>query len=414
MRTSPISLIIAAILAVSASIASAQTVHHYDPGIPGSMVPCYLPSPGYPAGGPGIFGPVPLPMSGILGAPPALAGGIAIDQTTSRVFVTDGFLITTDYHNGYLPFTPPIAPPLPVPAPILLGGGPITGMGCDPATGTLWLTDGVSYAAAGLAAPFLLLAPPMPLPLPAGLAPLTGIDFEASSGTLWGVDAGGAVYNWVPFGGPVGPQPVAVVPGGAVAPFTGIAVNEHNGAGSVGAPFCSTQLPGFHVVVTEGLFLHDALGPNPPIPLASSGFVGSGGLAYSSDMQHLKGAGLAPIPTGLIGWRKPQHDGPGGLNAIRLTGAAPLTTALFLYDLCPIPGGLFVPFSGETLWINPLSGSFAYATLVTDAIGEVVAPVDLTFAPAGITFTGQFALYSPGSPLGYALSDAMTFTVGLP
>ncbi|MCB9831023.1 MAG: hypothetical protein H6807_01010 [Planctomycetes bacterium] len=403
-------MVLAALLAAALP---AQTVWTVDGNALGAMTPHYLPSPGYPVGAPGFTGPAPLPQAAAL--PPALfpAGGVAIDETTSRVFTTDGLQIATDHHNLYAPFVPGgLLPPL-APAPILLTGAPLTGMGADPVGNRLFVTDGGSYGACTLGFPFTLLGPAVPFPfgMPPGLR-LTGIDYETSTGSLWGVDVAGNIYHWMPFGPAIGPQPVAIA--ASPLPMTGLAVNECNGPGALAPPFCSTQLLGYHVLVTDGGQIFDALNvANPPIPLATPAFP-TAGLAFSADMQYLPGVGLPPIAVGWLGWQKPQNNGIGGANALRLVGAQPLTTALFLYDFCPIPGGLYIPASGETLWLNPFSATFNFAPLVTDAIGQINQPVNLSFSLTGFTYTGQFALYSPLSPLGYALSDAMTFTIGLP
>ena len=396
-----------------AGLVSAQTVHLGHGAVPGAMRPAYLPSPSHPAGAPGLTGPVTLPQASLLTPAAFPAGGIAIDQTTSRVFSTDGLQIATDHHNLYAPFvTGGPLPPL-VPAPALLSGGPLTGMGADSNGGQLFVTDGASYGACTLGAPFALIgtAQPFPFSLPTGVL-MTGIDFDSADGSLWGCDWAGNIYHWMPFGTAIGTQPVSV----AASPIAlcGLAVNEANGIGALAPPFCSTQTLGFHVMVTDGAVILDALTPtNPPIVPASAAFPALG-LAYSSDMQYLPGVGLAPIAVGWPGWDKPQNNGLGGPNALRLVGAQPSTTTLFLYDSCPIPGGLFIPASNETLWLNPFSTTFSFATLATDAAGDINQPIDLSFALTGLTFTGQFALFSPTSPLGYALSDAMTFTIGLP
>lgn len=405
-------LLLAALLC-AASQATAQAVYTLNSFGGAFASDTYLPSTTHPNGGPGV-GNIPLPMTGALVAG-TIGGGIAIDQTTRRVFSSDGFVITTDDHNLYAPFSAPGAPAPIAPAPIMLGGGPITGMGCDPAAGILWLTDGLSYGGYALGFPFGVIVPPMPFPFPVlATAGISGIDYDSADGTLWAVDMIGNVYHWFPGGAPIGPQPVASVTSIFGLPFTGIAVNESNGAGSLAPHFCSTQLPGYHIVITDGLQVVDALNPlNPPI-FGTSVNGAARGLAYSSDMQYTPGAGLAPVLVGQPGWRKPQNNTVGGLNALRLVGAQPLTTAIFLYDNCPIVGGLFIPASGETLWINPFSFTFGSATFVTDAAGEVNFPIDLTFAPAGYNLVSQWAIYSPLSPMGYAFSDAMRFVVGTP
>ncbi|MCB9831022.1 MAG: hypothetical protein H6807_01005 [Planctomycetes bacterium] len=404
-----------AVICLAASLLPAQTFWLKDGASPGNADPIYAPSPSYTVGAPGYTGTMFLPQAALLAPTTFPAGGVAVDQPGNLVLTTDGFQIAADFHGLYTPFSPgPPVPPL-APAPVLLSGGPLTGMGADPSAGILYVTDGSSYAACTLAFPYAIIGVPVPLPfgLPPG-ARLTGIDFEASTGTLWGVDAGGGVYNWLPFGAPIGPQPVALVSGTGLA-MIGIAVNESNGPGALAPPFCSSQTIGYHVVVSDGYLIYDALNAfNPPLIAGTSSATQPDGLAYSADMQYLPGAGLAPVLVGWPGWQKPQNNGIGGANFLCLDAAQPLTTTLFLYDFCPIPGGLFIPASGETLWINPFSFTFNFATFVTDVAGDINQPVNLSFSLTGFTYTGQFAIYSPLSPLGYAFSDAMTFTIGLP
>ncbi len=400
------------LLASLATRAPAQVVYVFDSFGSATANESYLPSTSYPSGAQGFGGGISLPMSAVLTGGPV--GGIAIDQASSRIFCSDGTTITTDDHSRYLPFSGPGAAVPPAPAPVLLGGGPITGLGAD-GGGVLWVSDATSYAGLTLGFPFATVVAPalFPFSLPAG-ASVQGIDHDGADGTLWAVDSQGNVYHWTPGGAAIGSQPVGSATSPFFGAFVGIAVNESNGAGALTPHFCSTQAPGYHVVVTDGVAVYDPLDPtNPAIPVSNSiTFIGRG-MAYANDMQYSAGEGLfSPILVGIPGWSKPQNKGPGGANALRLVGAQPMTTALFLYDNCPIPGGLSVPASLETLWLNPLSPTFGFAPFVTDAAGEIAFPIDLTLAPAGFNLVGQWALYSPASPLGYALTHALRFVIG--
>ncbi|MFT7616763.1 MAG: hypothetical protein ACI97A_000392 [Planctomycetota bacterium] len=405
-------LALALTLALSANL-SAQVVYVLDSGLPGGAGEVYLPSPAYPTGGTGPFGGIPLQLSGLLAPTPF--GGMTIDQTTGSVYATDGAVITVDANPLYLPFgaLPPFFPP--APAPPLLFGTPINGIAIDSIAGILWMTDGFSIGGFAPGPPYLPVAPVVPLAffLP---GPLTGLSWDTSTGTLWGCEAGGGIYNFTVAGVGVGPQPVAVVPIPGPFPLSGLAVNGTNGAGSIGAPFCSFQLPGYHICVTDGPAIYDALAPAAPI-LANPIFSGAPvrGLAFSNDFQILKG-GVGCPSTGTFpfgGWAKATHTGPAGANAISMVGGPPATLTLLLYDTCPILGGLFVPASGETLWVNPLSPTFAFAPLFTDAVGSISAPVSFAPAVSGITLCMQFAVFDPLAPLGYCLSDAFQFTSGL-
>ncbi len=393
----------------------AQGVYVLDSGTPGGASSIYLPSPAYPTGGAGPLGVVPMPASGFLA--PGAFGGMAIDQTTGFVYATDGVTITVDANPIYLPFAAvPPALPLPAPAPPLLGGLPINGMAIDSIAGILWMTDGVSLGGFTLAAPYLPVTPAVPLAfLPAG-GLLTGLGWETSTGSLWGCDAGGRIFNFTTLGVPIGPQPVSLAPSPIGIPMAGMAVNGSNGPGSIGAPFCSTQVPGFHICVTDGAAIYDALAavvsfiPNPA-------FTGgpARGLAFSNDFQILPGGVGCPLTgaTPIGGWAKATHTGPAGANAISMVGGPPATTTLLLYDTCPVPGGIFIAASGETLWVSPLSPSFAFVPLFTDAAGAISVPVSLAPAVSGITYTMQFAVADSLAPLGYCLTDAFQFTTGV-
>ncbi len=405
------------ILLVALSLGTqAQVVHVLESSLPGAAQDVYLPSAGYPAGGATFFGVEPLPGSGAL-APGLRSGGMTIDQVTGLVYSSDGFTIAFDFNPLYAPFTTPPPVPLPVPAPPL-SGGPITGMALDTTAGILWLTDGISLGGFTPTPPFVPVTLPVLLPfvIP-GTAGLTGLDFDSSTGTLWGCDLTGAIFNFTTAGVGVGPQPVSVVPLPSFSSgLGGLAVNRTNGAGSVGAPFCSSQITGYHICVTDGPLIYDGLVlANPPIPNTFTSGSPARGMAFSSDFQILPGAVLCPT-TGikqLIGTAKATHNGTGGANAFRLKDAAPLTLALLLYDFCPIPGGLFIPASGETLWINPLSMTFGFGNFITDAMGEVTVPIGFSFALAGIQYSMQWAVSDVLAPLSYCLSDGMTWTIGV-
>ncbi|MFT7616764.1 MAG: hypothetical protein ACI97A_000393 [Planctomycetota bacterium] len=393
----------------------AQVVHVLESGTPGIANDVNLPSQLDPVGGGTLFGAEPLPGSGAL-FPGPLSGGMTIDQVTSTIYASDGFTITTDINPRYFPFVAVVPfPGPPAPAPAIVTGGPITGMAIDTVAGILWMTDGFGLAGFAPVAPYPMIVPPVPLPFVAPFTGgLSGLDWEPSSGTFWACDPTGGIYHFFLGGAPIGPQPVTFVP--AAGPLGGLAVNRANGAGSIGIPFCSTQAPGFHINVTDGFMIYDALAPGSFIPNPASSGTPARGLGYSADFQVAFGAVGCPT-TGAFpfaGMMKATHTGPGGANAIKLVGGSPSTLSLLLYDICPVPGGLFIPASGETLYINPLSPTFAFAPFVSDAAGSVTVPVSYSFAATGITFTLQWAIFDALAPLGYCLSDAFQFISGLP
>ncbi|MFT7618469.1 MAG: hypothetical protein ACI97A_002112 [Planctomycetota bacterium] len=394
----------------------AQVVHVLQANAPGAAQDVYLPSAAYPAGGATSFGVEPLPNSGIL-APGIPSGGITINQTNGMVISTDGFLIAFDYNPLYIPFTPPPLLPPVAPAPILLSGGPLTGLALDVTTNILWMTDGISLGGFNPAPPFAPVTPVYFLtPIIPGTNQLVGLDIEISTGTLWGCGVNGNIYNFTTAAVPVGLQPVSFTPIAAGSPgLGGLCVNRTNGVPSTGAPFCSTQTTGFHICVTDGLFIYDGLIPtNAPIPVPLFLNPQARGLAMSCDFQTMPGAVICPS-TGtfpLIGMNKAAHNGTGGATAFRLVGGPPLTLSLLLYDFCPIPGGLFVFASGETLWINPFSVTFAFGSFVSDGAGDVIVPIDFSLGLAGLQYSMQWAIADVLAPLGYCLSDGMCWTIG--
>ncbi len=407
---------IIALMAALCLTAHAQVAHVLEVGAPGAAQDVYLPSAAYPTGGATFFGVEPLPASGIL-APALRSGGMTINQVTSTVYSSDGVIITFDYNPLYAPFTPPPPLPLPALAPALMTSGPITGLALDTTTGILWMTDGLSFGGFTPLPPFVSVTPIIPITFTVpGTAGLTGLDIDSVSGTLWGCDFIGNVYNFTTAGIGVGPQPVATVPLPATsAGLGGLCINRTNGPPAVPKPFCSTQTIGYRICVTDGPSIYDGLiVANPAIPNTFTSGTPARGLAFSSDFQIMPGAVFCPSTFTFpkIGLSKAAHNGTGGANAFRLIGGPPLTTALLLYDFCPIPGGLFIPASGETLWINPLSSTFGFGTFVTDPFGDVVVPIGFSFALAGIQYSMQWAIFDVLAPLGYCLSDGMTWTIG--
>ncbi|MEE9394887.1 MAG: hypothetical protein V3W41_20555 [Planctomycetota bacterium] len=404
---------------------AAQVTMVLDAANPGTMDRSYMPSSAYPLGAPDNIGPFPLPSAALLPAAILPAGGMACDQTTSTVYVSDGVLISMDANSPYLllnglPFPIPVPPAPaipPLPGPGLPPFGPITGLAVDVAAGILWASDPFSYCAYPLAPPYLpLIAASIPIPgIPLGGPPISGLGFESSTGTLWACDVGGLIYNFTPAGLPVGPQPVGALPF-VVAPLNGLAVNTSNGPGGFAPPPCSGQVPSNHINVTDGFAVYDVAGISPPIPLAFASGAGAYGLAYSSDFQISLGfAGCPSAPIfPLPGLMKEAHVGPGGGNALVLVGGPPLATIALLADLCVIPGGLFIPGSGETLWISPFTPSYVMGFALTDVLGNASIPVTFVPAPAGVQFSFQWAFPDALAPLGVCLSDAVTITTGLP
>ncbi|MEZ6195635.1 MAG: hypothetical protein R3F20_07885 [Planctomycetota bacterium] len=412
-----------ALVALLGAGLSAQITYMYDVSSPGVLEAMNLDSAAFPDGGPSLdpLLPGPLPNAGLL--PPAAfpAGAQAADDVARTVYTTDGVMIAVDHTPNSLYYGGPV-PPLPPPvAPILPAGfGPvISGMAMDSAGGILWVCDpfGLCVPLAPFA-PFPALAGPVAIPGLVG-PPVVGLGYESSTGPLWAVDAGGAVYNFTVGGAPVGPQPVVVVPSVIGFLFNGLTVNTSNGPGAFAPPGCSMETGSQHVVITDGAFLYDAVpGIAPPKPLVGASLTGLGvvGLAYASECQVLPGfAGCASAaaPFATAGTAISNHVGASAFTALELKGAPPLTSVVFAADLCPIPGGAFVPASGETLWVSPFSPGFVMAGAITDAAGNAAIPLSFVPLPAGVEFVFQWGIADPLAPLGVCLSDAALVKTGL-
>ncbi|MEZ6197138.1 MAG: hypothetical protein R3F20_15630 [Planctomycetota bacterium] len=399
-----------ALVLVLASGLSAQVTFAGKGPLFGATDMSYLPTAAHPGGASPLPVP-PLPNASLL--PPVstvgLFGGMTCDQRNAWIYTTDGFQMAMDMDPNFLVFgltpPPPFAGTLPIPLPA--GLGPISGLGYDDAGGILWACDGGTFFGLNPLPPFNIIVPPLPIP---GVGiPITGLDYDPCDLTLWACDAQGGIYHFTPAGLPIGPQPVNIVP--TLTLLGGLAVATHNGAGALAPPACSTQIPGYHVTVNDGSFIHDALGAAPSLPLA--GFGVPYGLAYSPDYQVLScapaGTPGASCSSGFVpfaGLREPFITGPGVFNAIQLTNAPPTTPAILILDLCPL-----LP-----CWNGLMMNPFSWTTLGTTTTAAGTASFGF-FAggfPKGFQFSFQWAVQDAGAPLGWCFSNVSTQTVGAP
>jgi hypothetical protein len=402
---------------------SAQITYTYDVSSPGIVEAMNLDSAAFPDGAPTLdpLLPAPLPNAGLL--PPAIfpAGAQAHDDATRIIYTTDGFAIARDYAphafafgGAGAPLGPPVAPVIPPPF-----AGPLTGLAMDSVGGVLWACDPFAAIPLSPLPPHAPLGPPVTFPvIPFGSPPMVGLGFESATGTLWSVDSSGAVFNITTAGVPVGPQPVTVVPSVIGFLMNGLTVNTTNGPGAFGAPLCSPETGGQHIVITDGVYIYDAVpGISPPLPIVGTSYSGLGvvGLAYASEAQVLPGAAACPTSgaTPMAGTLAPNWVGGGAFNALMVTGAPPMTALLLVADLCPIPGGAFIAASGETLWVSTLTPTAAVGGAVSDAAGTAMITVPFAIAPHGVEFTFQWGIPDPLAPLGACLSDACLVRTGL-
>jgi hypothetical protein len=391
-----------------AASGAAQVAYVNSSVAPGVDGPVYLPSSPYPAGVPSPLGPIALPLfAGVAVPGPGLLGGHAINQVNGRIYSTDGFMLAVDVHPSYPALGGPVFPPFPI-AGAVIPGAPITGLGFNSAAGILLMCAGGAWSFHAPVPPFPMIAGPFFFPVVAA-APFTGIGWDPNTASVWLCNAMGMIFNFTPAGLPIGPQPVAIVPGagGLFPPLTGLDVNTSNGLGTFPPPFCSAQTPGaYHICVTNGFAIFDALAAaNPPIPTGLAG--PSYGLAFCSDTQFV--ASASPLNIATIGSTRPMHTGPGIVPlAITLTGAPPLQTAILAYDLCT--GGPFPMPWGGALVLNP--GTLATFVTATNFAGVADVPIPPA-APPGLQVTTQWIYGDPANPPFFlSHTNARELTIG--
>ncbi|MEZ6197845.1 MAG: hypothetical protein R3F20_19315 [Planctomycetota bacterium] len=396
--------------------APAQVVFVGHGGLPsGNVESAYLPTAAYPVGASAVPAfPTPLPNASTMPLPACVyCGGMASDDRNAWIYTTNGQLMTMDKDPNFNVFgytaNAPFAGTQPITNPY--GSFPpleVTGLAFDDAGNRLWACDTQNFWPLNALPPFNHQAAPLPIPgLSGGIA--TGLGFESSTGTLWACTDQGFIYHFTTAGVAIGAQPVATTI--AVAPLGGLTVSNHNHAGAFAPPACSTQIPGFHVSVTDGIHLYDAFNAAPPIPLLGGGPQLAWGLTSSADYQ----VSICPPIPGTVcssgnqpftGLRQPAITGPGLFNAIRLVNAPPLTPVKLLVDLCP----------ANSCWWGLMMNPFTMTTLnyTTDSSGNLNVGFFIGGFLPGFQFSHQFAIPDPNAPLTYCFSNVSTTTVALP
>ncbi|HET6203247.1 MAG TPA: hypothetical protein VFI25_10650 [Planctomycetota bacterium] len=332
----------------------------------------------------------PLPAPFVPFAAPA--GDLSVDRATGTLWITDGLTVGQVARTG----GPPLAA-YPVPPPM----GPLTGLAYDTTAGfpNLWMTDGFLIGNYGIG-PFGLfpLAPPFPGPLPA----LTGLDYDSSTGTLWVVGAAGASANVTPFGAVLGffPPPL----GAFGPPFSGIAVDTSLPGGPLVARVWLLALGGIVNLLT-GAVAEDYI------------FVGTTheGIGWAP-MPNRYGAGTAG-PAGFL----PEIDSIGGFatagNAtfsITISNAVPGPSFLMLSALpAAIPLAIFGLGPGDLL-ADPAA---LIAMIPAPAVGPgpgLAGQLSVLAIPPGPAFVGAtfYAQWINFDGLGFGLSRGLSITIG--
>lgn len=394
----------------------------------GATPATYLPSAGYPLGGNDPRGPMSLPEYAALPLAPGIGvnvGGYCHDQATSTIFSCNGFYVQAEGHPLY------DAPSISYSAGlgVYFPANHISGMAVDSSAGTLYCTDGRFLRSFDVSS-----NPPTFTPLQGVLAPieltwlnsgvtLSGLGFESQTGHLWACATNGTIYQMDTAGSPVGPQPVALTV--SVGTLIGCAVNTTNGSGSIATPFCSFQSLGYHILVTDGSFVYDAMNPMAaPLPIAGPTATVRG-LAFSADGQLIPASSACPSNGGAVGnpninsgsfsgIRTSQPAVTGNPNNLELIGGPANSAAVLLFDFCPVQGGGVPLPTGDTLFIWPLSPTVIMVPHAVDPFGVSIYPLALGLAPAGVQFSYQWYFNDVANPSIYGcFSDAMTITSGL-
>lgn len=381
----------------------------------------YLPSAQYPGGAALNLNPyVPTPNLPAFysGASPAGrgVGGYAINEVgMTQVFVSDGRRVWQEEHDVYGVNGWSI-PPTAGPQGMLLGHTTffsptssqrpmIMGLSVDHMTQTLWMCDRhgfrafssvYPYPAKGAYVPLAVSNQPSLNPFPSlPIERLTGIAFDPADDTLWLCDWNGHVYHVTQSG-----TPLAILPPVSITKFTGIAVNSSNRVPSVLPPSCSGQTGGMRIIVTDGNVICDPL-TGGFVQLSGGG--ASYGLAYSSDAQFSFGASGSNNAS--LNISRSFVSGAGVVD-LNLVGAGQNLTCYLLWGLCPsFPGQ--PAFSGGFIRVND-----GYLALMSDGLGNAALTLPMNSLPAGLQLTFQWAYRVAQTTSVWALTDAMTITLG--
>ena len=348
-------------------------------------------------------------------------GGLAIDQIAGIVYATDGTsFLSQDSHSHYSASAlPATAVSLP-----LLGGpiGALTGLAVDPDSGLLYVCDGFSFQARSKIWPYAAATPVMPIPPFAGISGATGLGFDPSTGHLWATNVDGATVEFSLSGVPISTHPPLPGPHGFIR---GLAVNPSNGVGSL--PPYPGQVDGFHVCLTDGSKIHDALPPWGAVTTLASATSYCRGLAISADPSVLPGrydttqsnykynnhpnvAGLTPVAS----VTRPTFKGPGAF-CYAMVSNVPVSGTLYLAaDLSPLSTSASTPgivVGTDVLWLNPLASTFALIPVVAGVSGDASVYLPIGLAPGGLQFCLQWLIPDPSAYLGFDFSDALQIKI---
>lgn len=381
---------------------------------------CYLPTANYTIGGPSARGRLPLDEYGNLptiSGLPTQAGGMAIDQKTGTIYSTNGYVVQQEGHPYYLAPSITYSAGLSVYAP----SGTLNGLAVDAKNNILYAV-GNDHLLQFDATTLLILSTPIHLSWLNAGTKLSGLGYDPDTGTLWACDLSGHVYEMMPDGTPVGPQPRSTVT--TSSPLRGLAINTSNGISAMSAPFCSFQVSGYHVLVTDGTGIRDAMNPIG-WPLSIGGNNTAVGLAFCSDAQLIPASSACPLNAWAIGVGGGSGGGGAAVgvgtglpftaaipNTIELNGAPSNAWAKLLVDLCPIQGGIALP-TGDIAYVWALSPTTISFNMMTNAWGRASFAVPAFVVPPGLQVTVQWYFQDPSNPTLYGcFSDAAVLVAG--
>ena len=337
-------------------------------------------------------------------------GATAFDNLNGILYTTDGTTIEPMSHPAYAPV--PVPASFPVDLPFL---GPISGMTFDPATGGLWVTDGIMLAqilpqpGTPMMSPPIPLAGPIPYPPPA-----VGLDRDPFTGNFWIVDIIGQAHSFAlgfnPMTGLQQAFHIATVPPPAGAPGAqpgGIAVDRTAANAGLWVAY-----PGQLVEQNTGA-----------VTVAGNPFSQPHGLAFHAGTVPLTVPGLPnPGPCGCpgtgqqvtLGVNSPSYSGNAGF-ALGVSRWQFFQTFLGI-DVVAAPP---VPFGGPGcfLHLSPASPTFVFLPIPTGGNSTFVLPASLAGVPAGAQFFVQSLMVCQGGfgvVTGIAMSSALQITVARP
>jgi len=247
-----------------------------------------------------------------------------------------------------------------------------------------------------------VIIPPFPLPLTGG--PASGLGWDPFTGTLWFCDPGGMINNCM-----IGGQPLFAFPVMAIPPLLmGLTVNLTNGNIQVtDGIMCAEHMP--NGGISPPIPFYMSANPYPVTPWAGP----VSGMGFSLRPQRY-GKGFTPSggPAPIIGWGGGNSYDGNPAFLVNETGATIGSFAYLLYGFAPAIPGIPVGGSGAAIWISPvpLLGILPIGPVTT---GNVTVPIPLPPGSAGAPIFLQFLNILNTSPR-LELSDALSLTIGLP